>query len=323
MKSNLARTRLLGTPSVLAALAVAGILCAAAPDAGAQCGNGRVDAGEQCDRSFEDFPAGTCAAWGIGPSCDGLYCDYSCRIHCDTICGDACWDPWTEECDDGSENSDLAPDACRSDCTNPSCGDGVADTGEQCDDGYARNSDTLPDACRTDCTDPVCGDGVIDVAHGEQCDLGAANSDAPGSACSTACRIPYCGNGTVETGEQCDDGNTVNTDECTTLCRYNVCGDGFVRSGGMLPTEVCDDGNNDDGDDCRYDCYQDLTRCGDGTTQLGEECDAAGANADTPDAACRTDCLLPRCGDGVVDTGEECDGADGCGGDCTWASGRT
>jgi hypothetical protein len=30
-----------------------------------------------------------------------------------------------EECDDGPQNSDLAPDACRSDCTRARCGDGV------------------------------------------------------------------------------------------------------------------------------------------------------------------------------------------------------
>src|SRR5437667_261012 len=30
---------------------------------------------------------------------------------------------------------------------------------------------------------------------------------------------PKCGNGILETGEQCDDGNLLNTDSCSSLCR--------------------------------------------------------------------------------------------------------
>ena len=41
------------------------------------------------------------------------------------------------------------------------CGNGVVEGLEECDDGEA-NSDVEPDACRADCTDPRCGDGVID-----------------------------------------------------------------------------------------------------------------------------------------------------------------
>ena len=51
------------------------------------------------------------------------------------------------------------------------CGDGVTDPGlgEECDQGV-NNSDSTPDACRTDCTLPACGDGVIDPGLGEQCE---------------------------------------------------------------------------------------------------------------------------------------------------------
>jgi len=52
-------------------------------------------------------------------------------------------------------------------CGPAECGDGLPGPGEECDDGPA-NSDTAPDACRTDCTDPSCGDGVRD--SGEACD---------------------------------------------------------------------------------------------------------------------------------------------------------
>ncbi len=47
--------------------------------------------------------------------------------------------------------------------------------------------------------------------------------------------------------------------------------------------------------------------CGNGTLEVGEECDDADANSDETVDACRTSCRAPYCGDGVVDTGEDCD----------------
>jgi len=61
--------------------------------------------------------------------------------------------------------------------------------------------------------------------------------------------------------------------------------------------------------------------CGDGTLNIGEECDDGAANSDSAADACRTACRFAYCGDGVVDTGEMCDdgnttGGDGCAADC-------
>ncbi|TFH20377.1 MAG: DUF4215 domain-containing protein, partial [Myxococcales bacterium] len=53
--------------------------------------------------------------------------------------------------------------------TIPMCGDGIQNPGEECDDGID-NSDTDPNACRLDCTLPVCGDGIVDDQFGEGCD---------------------------------------------------------------------------------------------------------------------------------------------------------
>jgi MYXO-CTERM domain-containing protein len=108
-----------------------------------------------------------------------------------------------EQCDNGTANSDTAPNACRTDCTTAHCGDGVVDTGEACDDGAA-NSDTMPGACRVACVRPRCGDNVPDP--GEECDRGAANSDTTPGACRTTCMSPRCGDGVVDPGEQCDNG---------------------------------------------------------------------------------------------------------------------
>lgn len=62
------------------------------------------------------------------------------------------------------------------------CGNGVIDAGEACDDGSS-NSDTAPDACRTDCGLATCGDNLKDT--NEQCD-GADRGDCPGS-CADDC----------------------------------------------------------------------------------------------------------------------------------------
>ena len=38
-----------------------------------------------------------------------------------------------------------------------------------------------------------------------------------------------CGNGDLDSGEECDDGNTDETDGCDTMCKNNVCGDGATN----------------------------------------------------------------------------------------------
>ena len=93
-----------------------------------------------------------------------------------------------------------------------------------------------------------------------------------------------CGNGIVETGEGCDDGNTISGDGCSAncqtetcaeitnensctsvgcvwipgggygegyggYCQVNVCGDGIIYG-----TEQCDDGNTASGDGCSATC---------------------------------------------------------------------
>jgi cysteine-rich repeat protein len=118
----------------------------------------------------------------------------------------------------------------------------------------------------------------------------------------------------VQTGvEQCDDGNTRNTDACTSTCRNAVCGDGFWYSG----VEECDDGNMANTDACLDTCR--TARCGDGVVWSGvEQCDDA--NASNTDA-CTNVCRSAACGDGFVQGAEECDDGnqvndDGCGNAC-------
>lgn len=108
---------------------------------------------------------------------------------------------------------------------------------------------------------------------------------------------PVCGNFAVESGEQCDDGNTVSGDGCSSTCdieheaaEEQECGNGVVETG-----EQCDDGNYVNGDGCNSAC------------QLEEE------EAEEPEEPE----VLPVCGNGSVEDGEQCDdgnltNGDGC-----------
>ena len=193
-------------------------------------------------------------------------------------CGNGLVDTDEEECDDGEANSDEA--SCTATCKLALCGDGLVDaTREQCDDANLVDDD----ACSNTCVLAVCGDGL--VQQGEDCDLGDDNTDDVfGGGCSLTCHlIPACGDGVIDAPlEQCDDGNSIDTDACTNACQHATCGDGSLHDG----VEACDDGNTDNTDACVLcqDAY-----CGDGYVEAGvEECDGA----DNCDATCVRDRLV-------------------------------
>ncbi len=153
---------------------------------------------------------------------------------------------------------------------------------------------------------PSCGDGVLDPP--EECDDG---NTLDTDACTSACVVASCGDGIVQfvASEECDDGNAEDGDACTTQCREAVCGDAIVRAG----VEVCDDGNLADDDGCRNNCGSAL--CGDGVVQAGSEVCDDGNRVDTD--LCTNACAASACGDGIVHPvlGEECDDGDASSGD--------
>jgi cysteine-rich repeat protein len=75
-----------------------------------------------------------------------------------------------DESDDGTVNG-----SCEG------CGNGILEAHESCDDGPG-NSDVTPDACRTNCAISHCGDGVVDYA--DECDDG---NNVDGDGCSATC----------------------------------------------------------------------------------------------------------------------------------------
>jgi cysteine-rich repeat protein len=218
-----------------------------------------------------------------------------------------------DACDGAGACRSTGPLVCNdtNECTTDTCStvNGcvfTARTGNCTDDGNVCTTDVCNAGA---CTHPnrpngtTCDDGMFcsvgDSCQNGSCAPGPARNCADTNACTAdrcddtldACMhdpiIPCCGNGVPEApGEECDDGNTSNSDACVTGCRNARCGDGFVRTG-------------------------------------VEQCDLGAGNADTPNAGCRTDCRLPRCGDGIIDTarGEQCDdggavSGDGCSARC-------
>ncbi|MFH2007870.1 MAG: DUF4215 domain-containing protein [bacterium] len=108
-----------------------------------------------------------------------------------------------------------------------------------------------------------CGNGLLDV--GEECDDGDdLNSDTLPDSCRTNCTLYRCGDGVQDGNEACDDGNTASGDGCSATCLVEVAGCG---NGNLDPGEDCDDGNNINGDGCSEDCRSEF--CGDGVLDAG------------------------------------------------------
>ncbi|PRQ03754.1 hypothetical protein ENSA5_12600 [Enhygromyxa salina] len=227
----------------------------------AECGNGVVEPGEQCDM-------------GEGNSATGE-CTPDCQIW---LCGDGYVNADYEDCDDAN---DVQTDSCLSDCVANVCGDGIVNEGvEACDDG----NDIQTDECRNDCTLGTCGDGQIQ--DGEQCDDG---NDDFGDQCP-GCQFAFCGDGHTWLGmEQCDDGNEQDNDACLVGCIEATCGDGVV----WTDNEMCDDGNLEDDDACPSSCEP--ASCGDGFTFSNGGPETCDDGNQVSDDGCDAECLAEFC----------------------------
>lgn len=105
------------------------------------CGNGRVDAGEECDLAASNS--------------DNAACTSDCQL---ATCGDGLLHVGVEECDDAN---DVDTDACTSSCANAVCGDGLVWAGRETCDGEVENGSC--DGCAVSCAadyDDCDGDGA-------------------------------------------------------------------------------------------------------------------------------------------------------------------
>lgn len=199
------------------------------------------------------------------------------------------------------------------------CGDGTNEASEQCDDGNTTPGDGCDEICQQELL-TCCGNPGISCNNdgacptGDTCCLGHCgpelSCDASGGACSsdTQCSAgesccTACGNGIVETGEQCDDGNTVPLDGCDETCRVEPCGNGVVDDG-----ECCDLGEgNGPATGCSTSC--ECQGC----------CLSNCAEPPPLDCSTATECSGGTegcCGNGILEAGEACDDGNLDGGDC-------
>ncbi len=145
-----------------------------------------------------------------------------------SLCGDGVVASRCELCDEGAANSDVAPDACRTDCRPARCGDGVIDGGEGCDDGNRDDCDGCSPTCGVE-TGLGCGDGVPYPACGEQCDDANATT---GDGCSPTC-----------THERIRGGGASVTDCLTEWSVANPANTPLLEKGGFRRTQICTEGD--------------------------------------------------------------------------------
>lgn len=176
-----------------------------------ECGNGALEAGEQCDD---------------GNTAAGDGCDQICRVEAFTCCQDStttcnvdaacgtgsCCSGRCDSDGDAGNGCDGAGPACGSgsttectggapSCCGPVCGNGFVEPGEECDDGNVVDGDACSSTCIGEglCT----GDGLTGCVDDADC----AGS---GGTC--------CGNAILTSPEECDDGNLIWDDSCDNTC---------------------------------------------------------------------------------------------------------
>ena len=127
---------------------------------GESCDDGNALNGDGCDLNCNEEICGNGVLQGsIGETCDDGNttnndgCDENCFVE---ECGNGVIQAHLgEDCDDGDQDDN---NGCNNNCEEQICGDGVIQGTESCDDGI-NNNDLNPGACRTNCQLPGCGDG--------------------------------------------------------------------------------------------------------------------------------------------------------------------
>lgn len=267
------------------------------------CGNGTIDAGEECDGG--NLNDGTCASEGfVGGT---LSCTSSCTYNTSAchLCGNNQVDAG-ETCDGndlagascGSFGCSGGTLACNSTCSAydktacadcPPCNDnGTCDPGEDCD------------GCPSDCvggttTGAVCGNGLCEAGNGEDC--ASCPSDCRGVQGGKPSGRYCCGDGGGTNPVTCADARCTSSGfSCTTVPAVPTeycCGDATCNG-----AEAC--GN------CALDCTTGSTdTCGDG---LDNDC-SGGTDCADSDCSGTFACQCEPTGSACSSSSECCSGS--------------
>ncbi len=263
------------------------------------CGNGAVDdgVGELCDTGIASGPGACPTSCDDGLACtDDVLSSSECTAECvhspitTPVDGDGC-------CPAGADaNTDGDCDAV--------CGNSVLEPGELCDTAIVAGAGACPMACddMLVCTTDVLSNPGTCLAA---CAFTPITMPADGDGCCPAgadatndsdC-VAVCGNGVLEPSETCDTAIAMGPGACPT-----VCDDGVACTTNTL-------GNPGT---CQAVCvFPPITLPANNDT-----CCPSGANANNDN-----DCA-PACGNGVPEPGEQCDdgntdNADACSNTCT------
>jgi cysteine-rich repeat protein len=256
-----------------------------------QCGNGFVDAGEECDegsangsgpnRCRDDCRAPRCGDGTLDfPHCSGdaeVSCgdDRNCAAGQTCVAGERC-DQGSAVCLGGTKNGEPC---CReTDCPGGDC------SGDDCE----ANRDDVPGCCRCSCTQEACGNGVTE--EGEECDDGNREG---GDCCSPACRFELAGGSCADDANPCTDDHCDGIGTCAHEANTSACDDGDACTASDVCTErACAGGaplDCDDGDRCTSDgcapasgcfhtpiigCCRVVAECFDGNICTVDRCDA-------------------------------------------------
>ncbi len=305
---------------------------------GGACGNGKLDAGEQCDDGntrSNDGCSGRCTLEGFARCGDGILqngelCDDG-NSNDKDACSNACKLGIGNPCQqDGECATDLCKDGVCTACTKGSqcqsgicqagrclnlCGNARLDPGEVCDDGNQENNDACTNLCRKgngqSCTEPVECDS--NLCTNNTCRSCVINADCPSNLCQSGRCVDLCGNGKVDAGETCDDGNRVDGDACSNACRLgngSRCTEDQQCDSGLCKDGVC--GSCTVNSECASNrCVNGkcLLLCGNRTLDPGEQCDDGNtASGDGCNNRCQLEAgVVPVCGDTIIEQGEQCD----------------
>ena len=277
-----------------------------------KCGNGVLDANEECDGTEYLFGRDTCAKYDSARYSSGDLTCTNCKVDaskCIEKCGNG-------EIDGGEvcDGANLNGESCQT----------LVGTGSK---GTLKCNNTCSGFDKSDCSaSQYCGNGKLDIGI-EECDqslfVNGIKTCAKYNAekyisgdlkCAANCTIDEsscvlkCGNGKIESGEQCD-GNEFNGETCESWKGYG--------STGALKCDAS----------CKIDASQcgAVKTCGNGVLDPSEMCDGTlfrngykacsdydkkyiSGNLKCPQCEIDTgECVL-KCGNGTVDSGEVCDG---------------